>query len=250
VKTNKKKIIFGRHPILEALEDYQKIDKIYLKKNVKGEFYEKLYKLANEQNIPIQTVPVEKLNRITMKNHQGVIAEVGLISYSNVEDVLSVAYDSGKLPLFLILDKVSDVRNFVAIVRTALCMGVHAVIIPKKGSANINEEAVKASAGAILKMPICRVDSLEKTLDYFKSVGVSIVGADLTGSEYFHEISLAVPLAVVMGSEGAGLELGVMRRVDYLVKLPMMGKFDSLNVSVATGMILYEVVRQKFLNPS
>ncbi len=248
MKTKKKRIIFGRHPVIEALEDFQQIDKIYLKRDIRGEFSERLYKLAKEQNIPIQTVPVEKLNRITMKNHQGVIAQISLISYSNVEDVLSLAYDSGELPLFLILDKVTDVRNFGAIVRSALCMGVHSVIIPNKGSASINEEAVKSSAGAILKMPICRVDSLQKTVDYLKSVGLSIVGADLTGTKYFHDVNLSVPLAVIMGSEGEGLELNLIRRVDHLVKLPMMGKFDSLNVSVATGMILYEVVRQKMLN--
>lgn len=244
-RPKERSIIFGRQPLLEALQSNVGIEKIVLKKNLQGENIKEIMALAKAQHIPIQMVPVEKLNWYTQKNHQGVLAHLSAIEYANLEDILSHAYAQGELPLFLILDQVSDVRNFGAIARTALCMGVHALVISSKGSAAINEEALKTSAGALVQLPVCRSKSLGNTLDYLQSNGLSVLAMDLKGENVLDEVDLKVPLAIVMGSEGDGIQRHLLNKADLKIKIPMTGKFDSLNVSVASGMVLYEVVRQR-----
>ncbi len=245
VKKTKKNLIIGRQPIYEALNVHQPIFKIYLKRQLKGEVIQSILKMARQQNVPVQNVPSEKLNSLSRKNHQGIIAELSPIRFYAIEDVLSQVYDKGDLPLFLILDQVSDVRNFGAIVRTALCMGVQTVVIPNRGSASINEEAIKSSAGALLQLPICRSYSLAQSIEYLQSSGVQVMAADLAQKQYIHQQDLNVPLAILMGSEGRGIDKTLLKTVDIIAQIPMQHSFDSLNVSVATGMILYEVQQQR-----
>ncbi len=235
----------GRQPILEALEEGKNLDKIFIKRGSQSEIISKISALARSQGIPVQLVPIEKLNKLSRKNHQGIIANLSPISFQSLEDILSNVYDSGEMPLFVLLDQVTDVRNFGAIVRTAFCMGAHAVVIPNKGSAAINEEAIKTSAGALLKLPICRYSSLISAANYLKDNGLNIVAADLAGEKLLYEVDLNIPLAVLMGSEGSGINRNLLEKADVLVKIPQKGAFDSLNVSVATGMFLYEIQKQQ-----
>lgn len=230
---------------MEALQEAQHLEKIYLKRGMGGETISTIVKLAKAQNVPMQSVPIEKLNRLTRKNHQGIVAELSFIEYQSIENVLSQVYDSGELPLFVVLDQISDVRNFGAIARTALCMGAHALVIPFRGSANINEEALKTSAGALMQIQVCRCVSLPSTVDYLQQNGLALVASDVSGKTFFQDVDLNIPMAVVMGSEGEGVGSVLLEKADIVAKIPMAGKFDSLNVSVATGMILYEVLRQR-----
>lgn len=240
-----KTIIFGRQPILEALQSGTTIDKIFVKRGSQSEIISRISSLARKQNIPVQLVPIEKLNRLSRQNHQGIIAKLSPIQFHNLEDILSNVFESGEMPLFILLDKISDVRNFGAIVRTAHCMGVHGIIIPGKGSAAINEEAIKTSAGALLKMPVCRFSSILTAVHYLKENGLLITAADLSGEQFIGDMDLNLPLAVVLGSEGFGINEDLLEQVDQVFKIPQKTEFDSLNVSVASGMILYEILRQQ-----
>jgi len=242
---NKDAYIYGRQPVLEALESGQAMDKILLKRNSKSHSISSIVKLAKEQQVYIQEVPIEKLNRLTKKNHQGVIGITALVQNFKVEDILSQVYAEGKIPLFLVLDGVTDVRNFGAIVRSATCMGVNAIIVGSKGSAQINEEVVKASAGALWQMPICKTMRLLDAIDYLKEFGIKVFASSLQTEHTISAIDFNQPTAIVMGSEGAGVGEKIMAKTDQAFKINMPGDFDSLNVSVATGMILYEAVRQR-----
>ena len=241
----KENIIYGIRPIIEAVKSGKEIDKILIQTGLNNELYFQLRKLINEFKIPFQYVPVKKLNRITSKNHQGVICFISNIVYYNIENLLPGIYEDGKLPLLLILDRITDVRNMGAIARTAECAGVDAIIIPEKGSAQINSETIKASAGSLYKIPVCRCKNLKNTIEYLKESGVQIIAATEKADNYYTSADFTKPTAIIMGSEENGVSGEYLKRSDFKVKIPILGDIESLNVSVATGVILYEAVNQR-----
>lgn len=237
--------IFGLRPVIEAIEAGKTIDKLFVQKGLKGEIFSELRKLISHYEIPTQYVPVEKLNRLTRKNHQGVFAFISPIEFHSIENILPQIWEAGKNPFLLILDRVSDVRNFGAIARTAECVGVDAIIIPQKGSASVNADAVKTSTGALYNIPVCREASLRKVFTFLQESGIQIVSATEKASEYIYDVDYTSPTAIVMGSEEDGISDDLIKISDQIVKLPMFGKTSSLNVSVACGAFMYEVVRQR-----
>lgn len=241
----KDSFIYGLHPVTEALKSGKEIDRILFKKGLQGSFSAELLQLAKEYHIPFQFVPQEKLDRITRKNHQGVIALISQISYSSLENLVQMVYENGKTPLFLILDGITDVRNFGAISRTAECSGADGIIVPLAGSAQINEEAVRTSAGALMRIPVCREKSLKSTANFLKESGIALVAATEHAEKEYFSVDLSGPLAIIMGSEEKGISNDLLRACDHMVKIPMMGEISSLNVSVAAGVLLFDVVRQR-----
>ncbi|ADX67951.1 MULTISPECIES: 23S rRNA (guanosine(2251)-2'-O)-methyltransferase RlmB [Weeksella] len=237
--------IFGLRPIIEAIESGKTIDKLFVQKGLQGEIFSQLRKLIAQYEIPTSYVPVEKLNRLTGKNHQGVYAFLSPIEFDSIENVLPQIYERGKTPFLLILDRVSDVRNFGAIARTAECVGIDAIIIPYKGSASVNADAVKTSAGALYNIPICKENNLKKTVDYLQQSGIVLAAASEKSDTYLYDVDFTTPLAIIMGSEEDGVSDALLKVSDYIIKLPMAGQTASLNVSVACGAILYEAVRQR-----
>lgn len=237
--------IFGTRAVIEAIRNNRPIDKILVKKGLGNDLFQELYHLIKENQVVFQFVPVEKLNRITRKNHQGVIALLSPVEFHRVETLLPGIFEKGEDPFLLILDQITDVRNFGAIVRTAECAGVHAVIIPEKGMAAIGGDAVKTSAGAIHHMPVCRSVNLTDTIRYLKESGIRIIAASEKSSRLFTHANMNVPLAIVAGSEEKGISQQVLDLSDEQVKIPVFGKIESLNVSVASALIIYEAVRQK-----
>lgn len=237
--------IFGIRACIEAIKANKEIDKVLLKKGSRGDLFYELFDLIKEKNIPFQYVPIQKLNRITQKNHQGVIAFISSIEYQNIENILPQLYEQAKVPLLLVLDKVTDVRNFGAIARTAECAGVNAIIIPLKGSALINSDAVKTSAGALHTMPVCRVGSLKETIVFLKQSGIQIVAANEKSDKYYYDVDFKLPSAIVMGAEDKGISNDILNLSDKIVKIPIVGNIESLNVSVATSIIVYEAVKQR-----
>jgi 23S rRNA (guanosine2251-2'-O)-methyltransferase len=238
-------MIFGIRPVLEAIAAGQEIEKVLLQKGLRGSLYQELMEQVRTMDIPLQVVPLDRLNRITRKNHQGVVAFLAKISYHRIEQVLPLSYEKGKIPLVLVLDKITDVRNFGAIARTAECAGVDAIVIPAKGAAAINEDAMKTSAGALNIIPVCREKSLVDAVRYMKDSGLKIVAATEKGNVDYDAEKLDVPLAIVMGSEDRGVGEALLRISDQLVKIPQQGEIASLNVSVAAGVIIYEALRQR-----
>lgn len=237
--------IFGLRPVLEAIEAGKTIDKLMIQKGLQGELYHELLEKVTEYGIPMQQVPLQKLNRLTGKNHQGVFAFISPIDFHKLEDVLPSIYEAGKNPLILILDRISDVRNFGAIARTAECTGVDVIIIPEKGSASVNEDAIKTSVGALYQIPVCKVKSLKETIKFLQLSGISITCASEKTSDTIYDMDFSLPTAIVMGSEDDGVSNELIRISDNLAKLPMYGEIGSLNVSVACGAFLYEVIRQR-----
>lgn len=240
-----KDFIFGIRAVIEAVKSGKQIDKLMIRSGLKGELIFELMGLVKELNIPVQYVPNERINRVTMKNHQGVLAFISPIEFQNIENILPMLFDRGENPFFIVLDKITDVRNFGAITRTAECAGVDAIIIPEKGSAQISADAVKTSAGALLKIPVCRVRNLSKTLKYLQESGIQLVAATEKAKENYYSTDFTSPTAIVMGSEDTGIDMELLRTVDKMVKIPIMGEIDSLNVSVAAGILMYEVVKQR-----
>lgn len=241
----KSSIIIGRQPLVEALQSGKAIDKILLQKNANGEVVQQIRALSREHNIPIQLVPVEKLNGLTKANHQGVIAFVALVQYLDLQQVIDHLVSNGDVPLFLMLDGVTDVRNIGAIARTAVCCGAQAIIIPDKGVGALNEEAMKSSAGALEKIHICRVNSLLKAVDDLHLNGIAVFTSEMRADKNVYDLDFSVPCCVIMGDEGRGVQPYLAKAADEFFKIPMAAKFDSLNVSVATGMILYEGMKQR-----
>jgi len=237
--------IFGIRSVIEAIKSDKLIDKLVIRKGLTGELSQELLALVNELQIPYQLVPNERINRITQKNHQGVVAYISPIEFQNIEQIVPSLFEAGKSPLFIILDKVTDVRNFGAITRTAECAAVDAIIIPEKGSARISGDAVKTSAGALHKIPVCRVQNLLQTIKFLKSSGVQIVAATEKASDLYYHVDFSLPTAILMGSEDKGVEVEFLRISDKLVKIPVYGEIDSLNVSVASGILIYEAVKQR-----
>ena len=247
----KKNILVGRHPVIEALKNGQEIDKILLAKNASGDAVNEIKTLARNVNVPVQYVPVEKLNGLTNIQHQGVLAFKSAIHYQQLQQVIDWVIEKGETPLFIILDGVTDVRNIGAIARTALCCGAQAIIIPDKGVGALNEDAVKSSAGALEQIQVCRVNSLMKAVDELHLNGIKVLASEMTANAQLHQLDLKEPCAVVMGNEEKGVFPALMRICDEKFKIPMAGNFESLNVSVAAGMILYEAMKQRlFANPA
>ena len=244
-KKSKPKIIFGRHPILEAVQNGTSISKLMLQTGTKGEFEKELRHALKGKNIPIQYVPKEKLNRVTGKNHQGVIGFIALVDFYKLEDVLPQAFEQPTTPLFLLLDSITDVRNVGAIARSAEIAGVTAMIIPQKGFAEINADAIKASAGALTSLTLCRETSIAASIDLLQLSGVKVIASDLKAEKLIDQVDMKDPLAIVIGSEGEGVSYPILRKADDHFIIPQKGTIDSFNVSVATGIMLYEVMRQR-----
>lgn len=237
--------IHGLRAILEALGAEQPINKIYLQKGLKGDLFKELETAVRKHGIPLSYVPVEKLNRLSKSNHQGAIAQISPVSFHDFEVLAEAVISREKLPLFLLLDQISDVRNFGAIIRTAECCGVHGIIVPKTGSAPITEDTVKTSAGAAFKVPIAKVDHLKDAIYYLQASGITVTAATEKAETEVYGVDFDRPTALVMGSEDKGITPSILQLVDHMGKLPLLGSIGSLNVSVACGVFLYEVVRQR-----
>lgn len=238
-------MIFGAHAVIEALRAGKEIEKILMKKDLMGDVLREVLKSARERDIPYQFVPAEKLDRVTQKNHQGVIAFISEIEYQKLEQVLPMLYEQGIDPFILVLDHVTDVRNFGSIARTAECAGVHAIVVPDKGAAGINADAMKASAGALNIIQVCRVNNLAKAVDYLKESGLKIFAASEKGKQLYSQADYSGPVCIVMGAEDKGVSYDILNKTTEVVKIPLLGKVDSLNVAVACGLILFEVVKTK-----
>lgn len=237
--------VIGRQPVMEALQAGKEIERIFLLKNATGDVIQELRQEAQQKQIPINSVPIEKLNSITRANHQGVIAVMSIISYMELQQVINQVVAAGETPLFVMLDGITDVRNIGAIARTALCCGAQAIIIPDKGVGAINEEAMKSSAGALNKIQVCRETSLLKAVDTLHLNGIKVCTAEMKASKALHQLDLSTPLCVIMGSEDKGIQSYLMKAADERFTIPMSPGFDSFNVSVAAGIILYESFRQR-----
>ena len=237
--------IFGLRPVIEAIKAGKQIDRLLIKQGSQGPLYHELMTEVRSHNIPYQVVPVERIELITRKNHQGVLAWISLIEYQKIENLLPMIFEKGKDPLIIVLDGISDVRNFGAIVRSAECLGADAIIIPEKGSARVTADAIKTSAGALHTFPICREKSITKATTYLKESGLKIVGAAERSSKIASNVDLKGPLALIMGAEDKGINRELLALTDNTIKIPMMGEISSLNVSVAAGILIYEIQRQR-----
>ena len=240
----KPNLIFGMHPLLEALEAGREIDKILLKRGLRSEEVSRITALARERTIPLQIVPEERLTRLTRKQHQGVIAFISEIEYTPLETLIPMLYEAGRSPFVLLLDGLTDVRNFGAIARTAECAGVDALIIPERGSVTVTADAIKTSAGALHRLPVCRVSSIMSAVSLLQASGLKIVASSEKARDVYTETELRLPLGLVLGAEDEGVSEEVLRRADHIVRIPQVGAIGSLNVSVAAGILIYEIVRQ------
>ena len=238
--------IFGIRAIIEAIESGSTISKIYLQKALRGDLYYELNKLIKEKSIATSIVPVEKLDRLSKKsNHQGAVAQISPIEFHDLEELIEKTLESKETPLFLLLDQLSDVRNFGAIIRTAECTGVNGIIIQKNGSAPVNAETIKTSAGAAFKIPICKVDHIKDAIFLLQASDIKTVAATEKTEDSVYDVDFNQPIAIIMGSEHRGVNPSILKMVDYKAKLPLLGEIASLNVSVACGAFLYETVRQR-----
>lgn len=238
-------MIYGTRAVMEAIRAGKQIEKIFVQTGLNNELIRELTGVAREHDVPLTHVPAEKLNRLTTKNHQGVVCMLSAIAYSQVHDLIDFAYTHGTEPFFIMLDRVTDVRNFGAIARTAECAGVTGIIIGDKGNAPITSDAMKTSAGALNHLPVCRESDLKKTLRFLRDNGMMVVACTEKAEKNMYEVEFNQPVALLMGSEEDGISDTLLREADELVKIPMKGKIESLNVSVAAGVAIYEVVRQK-----
>ena len=241
-------MLTGRKPVLEALQQGKSIEKIFLLRTASGPEISLIKSLAAKVQVPVSQVPVEKLDNLSRTLHQGVIALASVINYIDLQAALSHVVESGKTPLFVLLDGVTDVRNVGAIARSALCCGADGLILPTSHIASLTEDAIKTSAGALHELLLCRIPSVQQALDIIKLNGIQVLGTFMKGSVPVFESDLTLPTVVVMGAEDKGISKDVIRRADQLIRIPMAGNFDSLNVSVAAGMVLYEAMRQRLLS--
>ncbi|TPD69899.1 23S rRNA (guanosine(2251)-2'-O)-methyltransferase RlmB [Flavobacterium microcysteis] len=237
--------IFGIRAIIEAIQAGKEIDKVFIQKDAQGELMKDLMKVMKRASVNFSYVPVEKLNKLTPNNHQGAVATIAPVSFHNLETLVETVMDSGKTPLFLILDQISDARNFGAIIRTAECTGVNGIIIQKQGAAPVNGDTVKTSAGAVFNVPICKVEHIKDAIFHLQGSGIKTIAATEKTDQNIYDLSLNEPIAIIMGSEDRGVNPSVLKIVDEKAKLPMFGTIASLNVSVACGAFLYETVRQR-----
>lgn len=241
----KEDFIFGTRAVIEAINSGRNIDKVLLRKGIENELFSELFQLIKQNGIPFQFVPVEKINQVTRKNHQGVVALISAVEFYDLEMILPELYEAGKDPLILVLDQITDVRNFGAIVRSAECGGVNCIVIPEKGMARIGSDAVKTSAGAIYSVPVCKVKSLNTAIRYLKNSGIKVISATEKANEVYTDVNMKGPLAIVMGSEDKGISSGILDLSDEQVQIPLFGNIRSLNVSVAAALMIYEAVRQR-----
>lgn len=241
---------YGVRAVEEALFSGLEIDKVMLQRNIHGMWVPAMLKLLHDRNIPVQYLPAEAMNRIGKGNHQGVVVYLSAIQYQNIESIIPAVYEAGQLPLLLVLDRITDVRNFGAIARTAEGCGVNALVIPARGSAQINADAIKTSSGALLNIAVSRSLILKNTLFYLKNSGIKIIAASENASQPLWDINLTGPVAILMGSEEDGISDEYLKLCDHKAEIPLSGKVASLNVSVAAGIFLYEAVRQRSLNQS
>lgn len=237
--------IFGIRAIIEAINAKKEIDKVFIQKDANSDLMNELMKTMKKNNINFSYVPVEKLNKLTHNNHQGAVATIAPISFYTLENLVESLLEEEKKPLLLILDQLSDARNFGAIIRTAECTGVDGIIIQKQGSAPVNGDTVKTSAGAVFNIPICKVDHIKDAVFYLQGSGIKTVAATEKTDNNIYDINFNEPVAIIMGSEDRGVNPSVLKIIDEKAKLPMFGTIESLNVSVACGAFLYEAVRQR-----
>ncbi len=245
-KEDANKLIFGIRPVIEAIRSGKEVEKIFFQQGSGSSLMAELTEEIKKYKIPFQFVPAEKLNHLMKsKNHQGVIAQLSPVTYRDIEDILPTIFEKGETPLVIILDRITDVRNFGAISRSAECAGVHALIIPSKGSAQINSDAIKTSAGALYQIPVCRSENLKHTCDVLKKSGLQIVACTEKTENTIYDTDLSLPTAIILGSEEDGISDEYLKMCDAKAKIPLYGKIESLNVSVSTGVMLYEVIRQR-----
>lgn len=237
--------IFGTRAVIEAINTGKNIEKVFIKTGLNNELYQQLLSLIKENEIAHQFVPIEKINRITRKNHQGVLAFISPVEFTDIEMLLPIIFEAGKDPLLLILDQITDVRNFGAIARSAECAGVDAIIIPEKGMARIGADAIKTSAGAIHHIPICKVNNLFRTIQYLQNSGIQILAATEKADKIYTQGNFKSPVAIVMGSEESGISQSILNIADQKLKIPLFGNIESLNVSVSAALMIYEAVRQR-----
>jgi len=245
IKSHALPLLVGRKPVLEALEQGVTIEKIFLLRTATGADIVTIKQRAKELNIPISQVPVEKLDYLTKVQHQGIVAWTSLLQYIDLQAGISYVVEKGEVPLFLLLDGITDVRNVGAIARSALCCGAQGIILPTSHAASLTEDAIKTSAGALRKILLCRTPSVQQAMDVLRLNGIQILGTQMKGSVPVYESNLTIPSVIVMGAEDTGISKEVLKRADQLIRIPMVTNFDSLNVSVAAGMILYEALRQR-----
>ncbi len=244
-RPKKSSLLIGRKAVITAINDGQQLDRIYLETRAHGQDIDEIKTLAARHAIPVNYVPAAKLNSFNVTGHEGCVAQIARVQYHNLQEVISFVVEKGESPLFLILDGITDIRNIGGIARTAFCTGVHAIIIPEKGVGALNEDAILTSAGALEKIPVCRVNSLMKAVDELHLNGIKVFASEMTGAKNVFDCDFKEPCAIVMGSEDNGIYPALMKICDEKIKIPMKGDFESLNVSVATGMILYEVMKQR-----
>jgi len=246
-KKQSENLIFGLRPVIEAVKAGKDIDKLFIQNGLKNELFGEMMSLLKKHNIVYQYVPIEKLNRLTNKNHQGVVGYISTIEYNRIDKVLPMVFETGKTPLVLILDRITDVRNFGAIARTAECAGVDAIVIPMRGAAQINADAIKTSTGALHTIPVCREENLKDVIDYLRESGLQVIACTEKTDDNYYAIDFTLPCAIIMGSEEDGISPEYLKKSDSKAKIPLLGEISSLNVSVATGIILYEAVKQRLL---
>ena len=244
-RPKKSSLVIGREAVITAIREGQQLDKIYLDSKAQGQDINEIKRLATQHAVPVNYVPVAKLNSFNVTGHEGCVAQIAKVQYHNLQEMISFVTDKGESPLFLILDGITDIRNIGGIARTAFSTGVHAIIIPEKGIAALNEDAILTSAGALERIPVCRVNSLMKAVDELHLNGIKVFASEMTAAKNIFDCDFTEPCAIVMGSEDNGIYPALMKICDEKIKIPMAGDFESLNVSVATGMILYEVMKQR-----
>lgn len=242
---DKSQVVFGIRAVIEAIESGKQVDKVLMKKDLGGELARELLSVTREYNVPVQRVPVERINKVTRKNHQGVIAFMAAVDYYHVDDIVPALYDEGINPLVVVLDGVTDVRNFGAIARTCECAGVNCIVIPERNSVSVNADAVKTSAGALNYLPVCRERNLVKAVQYLRDSGFKVMGASEKTDLNYTKADFTGPVAIVLGAEDTGISTDVLKLCNTLVAIPEFGQINSLNVSVAGGIMIYEVVRQR-----
>lgn len=242
---DKSQVVFGIRAVIEAIESGKQVDKVLMKKDLGGELARELLSVTREYNVPVQRVPVERINKVTRKNHQGVIAFMAAVDYYHLDDIVPALYDEGINPLVVVLDGVTDVRNFGAIARTCECAGVNCIVIPERNSVSVNADAVKTSAGALNYLPVCRERNLVKAVQYLRDSGFKVMGASEKTDLNYTKADFTGPVAIVLGAEDTGISTDVLKLCDTLVAIPEFGQINSLNVSVAGGIMIYEVVRQR-----
>ena len=240
-----KEMIFGLRAVIEAAQAGKDIDRVLVKRELQGELFRELQDVMALHEIPVQKVPLERINRFTRKNHQGVLAFISAVTYQKIENIIPILYEEGKNPFIVILDGITDVRNFGAIARTCEVVGVDAIVLPARGSVRVNADAIKTSAGALHTIPVCREQNLKDAVQFLKDSGIKVVAATERAAENYTSSTYTDPVAILMGAEDVGISPELLKISDDLVRLPVFGTIESLNVSVAAGVMLYEVVRQR-----